>query len=72
MCQPILTTSEDKIFQIECCGKGCAEQNGHLESAKALAEAAKGCKTRSDYIAFMRSNFPFKVEEAPDGLIIHG
>ena len=31
--------TEDKIFQIECCGKECAEQNGHLESAKALAEA---------------------------------
>ena len=67
-----VSTNLDKIFQIECCGKGCAEQNGHLESAKALAEAAKGCKTRSDYIAFMRSNFPFKVEEAPDGIIIHG
>ena len=63
--------TEDKIFQIECCGKGCAEQNGHLTSAKALTEAAKGCKNRSDYIAFMRSNFPFKVEEAPDGIIIY-
>ena len=63
--------TEDKIFQTECCGKGCAEQNGHLESAKALAEAAKGCKTRSDYMTFMQNNFPFKVEEASDGIIIH-
>ena len=63
--------TEDKILQIECCGKGCAEQNGHLESAKVLAEAAKGCKTRSDYVTFMQNNFPFKVEEASDGIIIH-
>ena len=63
--------TEDKIFQIQCCGKGCAEQNGHLESAKALAEAAKGCKTRSDYMTFMQNNFPFKVEKASDGIIIH-
>lgn len=63
--------SKEKSELIECCGKNCAEKSGHLEGAKDLYEAAKGCKTRSDYVAFMKKAFPFKVEEASDGIIIH-
>lgn len=56
---------------IECCGKGCAVQNGHLEGVKALSAGASACKTRSDRVAFLRANFPFKVSEADDGIVIH-
>ena len=62
----------DKISQIECCGRLCAEQNRHLDAAMAMAEATKMCKVRSDYVAFMRNNFPFKkVEKSSDGIIIY-
>ena len=63
--------TEDKILQIECCGKSCAEQNGHLDAAMTMAGAASKCKNRSDYITFMRNNFPFKLEESSDGIIIY-
>ena len=56
---------------IESCGKGCAIQNGHLEGIKALRDAVSSCTTRSDYVRFMKKTFPFDVEEAADGIVIH-
>lgn len=62
--------SPEVIKVIEGCGKGCAIQNGHIEGVAPLKEAAAACKTRADYYAFMKSTFPFDVEEADDGIII--
>jgi len=62
---------EEKVSLIESCGRSCAEQNGHLDNASELAKMAKECKTRSDYVAFMRKTFPMEVEEVSDGIIIH-
>lgn len=61
----------EDIRLIEHCGKCCASDSGHLEGAAAMKKLAEGCKTRSDYAAFMRGHFPFEVEEQEDGIIIH-
>lgn len=58
------------IKTIEGCGYGCAEQNGHITGVAPLKEAAAACRTREDIMAFMRSTFPFDVEDGCDGIII--
>lgn len=38
---------------------------------KQLREAAKDCKTKSDYVVFMRSIMPIEIEEVTDGIVLH-
>ena len=61
----------DVVRLIERCGKCCAEDSGHLEGAVGLHELMAGCNNRSEYVAIMKKTFPFEVEEANDGIIIH-
>ncbi len=63
--------SKDTIRLVELCGKCCAQDSGHLEGAVGLHDLMSECKTRSEYVEFMRKTFPFDVEEADDGIIIH-
>ena len=62
--------NRESISILECCGRGCAIQNGHLEGMKPLQETARACSTRSERIAFMKETFPFDVEEVSDGILI--
>ena len=63
--------AKEIIEVIEGCGYGCAEQNGHIAGVAPLKEAALSCKTHDEIIAFMRSTFPFEVEDGGDSVIIH-
>ena len=60
----------EKLALIEHCGRSCAEQSGHLEGILALRKAAAHCRTRADYVAFLREHFPFDADEAEDGILI--
>ena len=37
----------ETIGVLECCGKGCAIQNGHLEGIKSLQKNARACSTKA-------------------------
>lgn len=60
----------ETIGVLECCGRGCAIQNGHMEGMKPLKEIARACTTRAECAAFMQETFPFEVQEVSDGIII--
>ncbi len=59
------------IHMIECCGKGCAARKNAATTMKQLKAAAAECKTRVDYIAFLRKVMPITIIEAEDGIIMH-
>lgn len=62
--------SPEVIKSIEGCGRGCAEQNGHIEGIGPLKKAAATCRTREEILAFIKSTFPFEAEDCGDGIII--
>lgn len=63
-------TSPEAVRMIENCGRGCAERNGHITGITPLKEAAAACKSQSDIAAFLKTTFPFDVENEEDGIII--
>ena len=60
----------EHILTLESCGRGCAEQNGHIEGVLGLKEAASACRSHSEIVTFMRNSFPFDVTDDGDGIII--
>ena len=64
-------STEENIALIEHCGKCCAVHRGDMEGMKQLKEAAKDCKTISDYVNFLNGVLPFEVEEISDGIVMH-
>ncbi len=52
-------------------GIECAVKQNAAEGMKKLREAAKNCRTKSDYAAFMRSIMPIDIEETADGIVLH-
>lgn len=63
--------TQESISLIEHCGVGCAARQNAFEGVRTLKKQASGCKTISDYAAFLRQALPVQIEEAPDGLIMH-
>ena len=63
--------SQGNIALIESCGVGCARRQHAFEDMKTLGEQASGCKTKEDYVAFLRHALPLHIEDADDGIIIY-
>lgn len=63
--------SPEVIRSIEGCGRGCAEQGGHIAGMQPLKEAAAACRTHKDIMNFMKATFPFDVEDSGDSILIH-
>ena len=68
-----IRNSDDQmsIEVINACGTGCATRSGADEALRKLGERVSECHTRSGYVAFMKEMFPFSIEEAEDGIILH-
>ena len=47
----------------------CKRQNA-FEGMEVLRKQASGCKTRSDYAAFLRQVMPVQIEEVDDGIVM--
>ena len=62
--------SPENIDLIERCGRACSARKGHAEGMKKLKEAASWCKTRSDYVKFLKEHISDKITEEPDGIRI--
>ena len=62
--------SPEKIELIEQCGRACSRRKGHADGMRKLKEAAAHCKTRSDYVEFLKKHISDKVIEEPDGIRI--
>lgn len=63
--------NEETIQMIECCGKRCAERKNAKEGILQMKAAASGCKTRTDYVAFLNKAMPIAVVETEDGIFLH-
>ncbi len=62
--------TQASISLIECCGAGCAKRQNAFEGMEVLRKQASGCKTRSDYAAFLRQVMPVQIEEVDDGIVM--
>ena len=62
--------TQEAVSLIEQCGRSCSRRKGHAEGVKKMKEAAAWCKTRSDYIQFLKEHISDKVAEAEDGILI--
>ena len=60
----------EAIALIEQCGRACSRRKGHAQGMTQLKEAASWCKTRSDYVRFLKENISDKVTEDADGIRI--
>ena len=73
----LLKTAEESpvpevIRSIEGCGRGCAQQSGHIGGMLPFKDEAAACKTHEDYYVFFTSKFPFfNAEDTGDGITIH-
>ena len=63
--------TQASIALIERCGVGCATRQNAFEGVETLKKQAAGCKTISDYAAFLNRSLPVRVEEVGDGLVMH-
>ena len=60
----------ETINLIEQCGKGCSRRKGHAENMLKLKDAASWCRTRSDYVQFLKEHVSEKITEEEDGIRI--
>lgn len=51
-------------------GITCADNQNAIEGMKALAKAAENCKTKDDYVSFMKNALHIDAEEVVDGIIL--
>lgn len=56
---------------IESCGERCAVRKSAEEEILKMKAAASNCRTRADYVAFLKNVMPIEIEEAEDGIILH-
>ena len=63
--------AEEAASLLSGCGRACAERRGAIEGNKQLRELAAGCRTRSDYVAFLNTHLPAQVRftECEDGIL---
>ena len=61
--------TKENIQLIECCGKGCAIRQHHIDGINDLKEAAKDCQTIKDYVKFFKS-INFDAREEDNSIII--
>ncbi len=62
--------SADMIALLESCGKKCALRQNIFPFFERLRDEASDCKTRADYVAFLKKRMPLDIEEAEDGIIL--
>ena len=60
----------EAVSLIEQCGRGCSRRKGHASGMEKLKGSASWCKTRSDYVQFLKKHVSDKVTEDPDGILI--
>ena len=60
----------EAVQLIEECGRNCAIRKGFVAGMTRLREAAASCKTRSDYVQFLKEHISPAVSEDEDGIRI--
>lgn len=64
------TSSPEAVKLLEGCGKKCALRQNAMEYMAKLRESAAHCRTRADYVEFLRSKMPIDITEAEDGIVM--
>ena len=62
--------SDEVINLIEHCGRCCSIRKGHTAGMEKLREVASWCKTRSDYVQFLKEHISDNITEEQDGIRI--
>ena len=62
--------TQDAISLIENCGRACSRRKGHAQGMEKLREAASWCKSKADYVKFLKENMLETVTEEEDGIRI--
>ena len=62
--------SPDVVKLVESCGAKCAARQNVSAYFEQLRSEASGCKTRADYVAFLKEHMPIDISEAEDGIVM--